>query len=154
MHEAKAQRLTDMKTKLSLVTFGCPPVIYPCLTPLLDQFWQRRGVESICLAIVNNNDPIARLDRDYVRSLIKLYDSTESISLPVTINYARPPWPLPAPNLYHIGSIVILKEMEPNRKGQSVQAYNISPEQLGNTVFCDLSMHPRTKYEEMLGYLE
>ncbi|KAK6528280.1 hypothetical protein TWF281_009526 [Arthrobotrys megalospora] len=136
----------------SRVTFGTPPVAR--YTSPSDKLVVEGLVSSArVLNIVNEFDLIARADKKYMASLIELYNTP----LPIDIQSGTPVWELPEPELQHIGPIVVLKTGIPQASGLSrglpgptLSAWKISPDDLGQLVFCRLSVHSRVVYRDRL----
>ncbi|KAF7133595.1 hypothetical protein CNMCM5793_004724 [Aspergillus hiratsukae] len=75
------------------ITFGSPPVTTPALSASQPQ--------SVFHAIINEGDPVPRLDKDYAESLLQLYISPMP-SKPVD-------WKLPPMLLENAGMVLLLK---------------------------------------------
>src|SRR5207248_2131233 len=65
----------DASVRLSLITFGAPPVTDINLTPHLLRLQQTRDKPGLMLAVANEFDPVVRADRSYLLSLIELHRS-------------------------------------------------------------------------------
>jgi hypothetical protein len=136
----------DPNLQFSLITLGCPPVTSPSLTHLAQTFISRLPKPGHLLAIVNEDDLVARVDRNYSISLSNLYASDESST--------GKEWqfqPSKNPNLYTIGEIIILTERRNRESGaKELRATRVTPEQLGKLVFCDFGMHKKEVYRERI----
>ncbi|RHZ50757.1 hypothetical protein CDV55_102491 [Aspergillus turcosus] len=75
------------------VTFGSPPVTAPALIASHPQ--------SVFHAIINEGDPVPRLDKDYAESLLQLYISPIS---------KADDWKLPPMLLQNAGQVLLLKD--------------------------------------------
>jgi hypothetical protein len=114
---------------------------------------------------------ISRLDVDYFRSLVSLYNLPES-SLPEisssesgndVTETPESVWELPDYRLCHIGAVIILKVEAPNLEtgfdnlllsGPRLTFWKISPANLSKLLFCRLSVHRREVYHERMDQLE
>ncbi|KAH0561982.1 hypothetical protein GP486_003311 [Trichoglossum hirsutum] len=169
----------------SSISFGAPPVTRPDLThPILAA--ANRG---LVLSIVNEYDLVPRADNDYVRSLVDLYRSIYSLPpiqdrpeqdptprLPRlsfdtrNANPApdpRPSWPLPSPEYFHIGQIVVFKVKlaEPAADGGAgggaasdaddlvLRAVTVAPNHFARLLFGSVSVHGRVCYRERVKML-
>ena len=111
------------------------------------------------LHIVNEHDAVARADRPYIHSLIELYSTTLEARNQVT----PPTWSLPEAELEHFGEVVILKtnlassdsEEDINSQREPIiSARSITPTDLLRLLFCRLSVHARTEYQDRMEQLE
>ncbi|TRX99039.1 hypothetical protein FHL15_000381 [Xylaria flabelliformis] len=118
------------------------------------------------LNIINEYDLVPRLDAGYLRSLIRLYNSgnlsSNSEDTLTAEGTSGERWPLPAPDLQHIGPIVVLKTELPDLKLDSIKppkvttkitAWSISSESLSDLVFCQLGVHRRKYYQQKIEQL-
>ncbi|KAF2843819.1 alpha/beta-hydrolase [Patellaria atrata CBS 101060] len=64
--------------KISLITFGAPPVITPNLSSILEQ-GESKTSSGLCMNIINEYDVVSRADSSYIRSLVDLYRSVYSL---------------------------------------------------------------------------
>ncbi|KAK4200875.1 Alpha/Beta hydrolase protein [Triangularia verruculosa] len=162
-HQSPTQR---MNCKLSLITFGSPPVLSRGLTDICKE---NDGV-GLLLSIVNEYDMISRADGPYLRSLIDLYRSRyglPSVSGSATTR-GHSAWPLPLPVFQPLGDIIILKlhlvDIPSFRKRDSssqastlmaptLKAVKVSPEEFARLLFCDISTHRRRSYMERVDML-
>jgi hypothetical protein len=120
---------------------------------------------------VNEFDLVARADREYIQSLIELYRSVGPSERMYdsdqdgmdTDRDNRPEWRLPAPELQHIGSIVVLKTgpLPPDMEGTTsslpelvVSAWGITAEDLSGLIFCRLAVHSRMSYRDRIRQIE
>jgi hypothetical protein len=142
--------------RFSLVTFGSPPVTAPSLTPLINSYLATQKRPGIAVAVVNEQDPITRCDRDYLLSLIQLYqriDHPAPPSEPETNTQAHVPtenirrvWKLPTPSLYPMGNIVVLRDANPDGEESDFRACRLSSEAFEGLLFCNVSMHKKDMY--------
>ncbi|KAI3332062.1 alpha/beta-hydrolase [Xylariaceae sp. AK1471] len=147
------------------ITFGSPPVAKVMAEP--DRIALDRVVaHAPVLNIINEFDLVSRLDRGYVRSLIQLYNSEALHPTGEDGNIAEGTtqnrWPLPAPDLQHIGSIVVLKtdlpdlqldHARPSEIIPRLTAWRVTSESLSDLVFCQLLVHRRRYYQEKMKQL-
>ncbi|OCK78593.1 alpha/beta-hydrolase [Lepidopterella palustris CBS 459.81] len=154
----------------SCITFGSPPVAKYLSQKdrmALDELTSSARV----LNIVNEYDLVARADKGYIHSLIQLYSS---VGPPERIHKSsqdeidtdednRHYWPLPAPEVQHIGPIVVLKIDPPSSdmKGTDsslpaliLSAWRITKEDLSRLMFCRLSVHSRMAYRSRIQQIE
>ena len=103
------------------------------------------------LAIVNENDAVARLDRPYVESISQLYETTSPTRIN-SLRSAKRMWRLPPPQLYHIGDLIVLKQ-EQEKAINVVRGYQVTPELFSDTVFYDLAAHPKAVYQKNIASL-
>ncbi|KAI1750000.1 Alpha/Beta hydrolase protein [Xylaria castorea] len=149
----------------SCITFGSPPVA--SFVDKEDEIaLDRIMAQAPVLNIVNEYDLVPRLDAGYLRSLIRLYNSgglnstSEDTLTAEGISGKR--WPLPAPDLQHIGPIVVLKtelpdlqldSMKPPEVSTRVTAWSVSSKGLSDLVFCQLRVHRRKYYRQKIEQL-
>ncbi|KAI0437301.1 Alpha/Beta hydrolase protein [Xylaria telfairii] len=149
----------------SCITFGSPPAA-KFVTQEDRIALDRIMAQAPVLNIVNEYDLVARLDAGYLRSLIRLYNSeapgstSEDTLTPGGTLGKR--WELPAPDLQHIGPIVVLKTELPDLRPDSlksagvstrVTAWSATPESLSELVFCQLRVHRRMYYRQKIEQL-
>jgi hypothetical protein len=151
-------RHVDAPLRLSLITFGAPPVTSNDLTSEMVLLQQAREDPGIMLAIANEFDVVVRADRSYLLSLTELHrvarhaaDSAATV-VSSTTALPRPMWPLPPPEYYHLGQIVVLKVSVPEISDNTsfsdiaLKAIQVYPTLLSNLVFCDTEVHSRIHY--------
>ncbi|KAI0458629.1 hypothetical protein F5B21DRAFT_400075 [Xylaria acuta] len=118
------------------------------------------------LNIMNEYDLVPRLDAGYLRSLLRLYNSGDlSFASEDTLTaegISGKPWPLPPPDLQHIGPIVVLRTELPDLQLDSLKAHKVSTkvtawsvtsESLSDLVFCELRVHRRKYYRTKIEQL-
>ncbi len=126
---------------------------------------------SQILNFINEYDAVARLDNDYFRSLISLYN------LPNTPNPQSSPimyendipnvhsinLQCPAPVLQHVGELVVLRVEAPNfepglgnlrQTSSRLSFWKVSPLALSELLFCRLTVHKREAYRRRIEDLE
>lgn len=116
---------------------------------------------------MNEYDLVARADKDYIQSLTELYGSIGPHDSKQDANHRdgnkRLDWPPPAPVFQHIGPIIVLKNSPPTSDmkcgtsslpGLVLSAWKITAEDLSRLIFCRLSVHGRTVYEERIQKIE
>jgi hypothetical protein len=122
------------------------------------------------LNIVNEYDLIASTDKRYINSLIELYSSGDPLPIQNSDQNdvhtdvdSRPCWPFPAPHVQHIGPVIVLKIGPPaTDMGDGVapsprlvlSAWRITAEEFSSLIFCRLSVHSRTTYQERIQKIE
>ncbi|KAI0096239.1 Alpha/Beta hydrolase protein [Nemania sp. FL0031] len=162
-----ALRIKFTGAPFSCITFGSPPVAR--LAADKDKTTLDRILEhSHVLNIVNEYDLVSRLDKDYVRSIIRLFNSeapSTNGEEPHTTEEKGDSdriWPLPIPELQHIGSIVVLKtelpnlqldSMRPSELSTRVTAWSVTSGSMSELVFCKLQVHKRKYYREKIEQL-
>ncbi|OAP58041.1 hypothetical protein AYL99_07131 [Fonsecaea erecta] len=136
--------------RFSLITFGAPPISTPSLAPILDAFNMRQGTSGMALAIVNEDDLVARADRSYIMSLLKLYDITKTSS---NLHASEIPWVFPEPDVHTIGDIVVLREDHEDGPASKVEAFRLTAGKFEQLIFCDRMMHQKEMYRKLLWQL-
>ncbi|KAI0549295.1 Alpha/Beta hydrolase protein [Xylaria curta] len=160
-----ALRVKFAGVSFSCITFGSPPVARFVSTEDRNAL-DRVMAQAPILNIINEYDLVPRLDAGYLRSLIRLYNSGDLNSSGEDTfaagGISEKRWPLPAPDLQHIGPIVVLKTELPDLKVDSskpsqvrtkVTAWSISSESLSDLVFCQLGVHRRKYYRQKIEQL-
>ncbi|KAI9771960.1 MAG: hypothetical protein M1839_002593 [Geoglossum umbratile] len=168
--------------KFSNITFGSPPVTRQNLSPLTRGNHPSETNRGLVLDFVNEYDLVARADPNYIRSLVDLYRTI--YRLPKIQDHATaeedrrvllglsggewrsmydrraslPVWPLPAPDYFHLGQVIVLKagvtdlEGEIGGAGQEarldLRAYVVRPDEFARLLFCRISVHTRLIYLE------
>ncbi|KAL4902941.1 Alpha/Beta hydrolase protein [Aspergillus multicolor] len=97
MMSSNTSTLADLRSKFSsidCIVFGSPPVSKPGLASY--------GQASTFLSIINEGDPVPRMDKGFIESLLTIYISPMPAA-PVT-------WDLPAMLLENAGIIMLLKD--------------------------------------------
>jgi hypothetical protein len=147
----------------------------------------RASHRGILLSIVNEYDLVSRTDGAYALSLINLYRSIYSLpsiqdddsrhrqNFPIPqlprfgfdtkiaeINQL-PVWPLPQPEYWHLGQIVVFKvkvaetivddSLDGGKDELVLHTVAVSPEEFGKLLFCDVSSHRRISYQERVDLL-
>ncbi|KAK4171643.1 Alpha/Beta hydrolase protein [Triangularia setosa] len=155
--------------KLSLITFGSPPVTSISLTDIC----KGSPNTGLLLSIVNEYDMVSRADGPYLRSLVDLYRSRNG--LPPTFNNTTTPiergakaWPLPLPVFQPLGDIIVLKlhfinmssvqgadalSQTSSLVAPTIKAVSVTPEEFAKLLFCDISTHRRKTYIERMDML-
>ncbi|KAL2819822.1 Alpha/Beta hydrolase protein [Aspergillus granulosus] len=91
--------LTDLSpkfTSIGCIVFGTPPVSNPALGPPSE--------DSTFLSIINEGDPVPRIDKDYIESLLMIYLCTEPT--------VAMQWDLPQMLLNNAGTVLFMKDDE------------------------------------------
>ncbi|KAI1111524.1 Alpha/Beta hydrolase protein [Nemania sp. NC0429] len=165
LHLALRARFADVS--FSCITFGCPPVAR--IEGINDRIaLDHVLVQAPILNLVNEYDLVSRLDKGYVRSLLRLYGS-KAPDIPEESSWTDDEvvgkyWPLPTSDFQHIGSIVVLRTELPdlqlyNKAGSEVStgvrvtAWSVTSESLSELIFCQLQVHRRKYYREKIEQL-
>ncbi|KAL4741116.1 Alpha/Beta hydrolase protein [Aspergillus similis] len=125
--------LADLKSRfvtIDCIVFGSPPVSRPALTAY--------GPSSTFLSIINEGDPVPRLDKDFIESLLTIYLSPMP-TLPVT-------WDLPPMLLDNAGTILLLKDGE---QGLCAVSDDIDQKRIRNVLETTVSGNPRAHKMDM-----
>jgi len=87
---SELRKLAPSFERIHCVTFGAPPV---SLLPLMKPDGEKMK-KNLFLSFVNEGDPVARVDKKYVRSLLDLYSSPppEQTGLESTTGHKLKPW--------------------------------------------------------------
>ncbi|KAK0672344.1 Alpha/Beta hydrolase protein [Cercophora samala] len=155
--------------KLSLISFGSPPVTSTGLTDIC----KGRSNVGVLLSMVNEYDMVSRADGPYLQSLVDLYRSR--IGLPLlfsssaaTADGDSKAWPLPLPTFQLLGDIVVLKLRfvdPPSVLGDdalsqastlvmpTLNAITVTPQEFAKLLFCDIATHRRKAYIERVEML-
>ncbi|KAK5174035.1 uncharacterized protein LTR77_001115 [Saxophila tyrrhenica] len=169
MLSQKAEILNGVFKRVHCVTFGVPPM---ALLPLQNPAGHRHKRNEF-VSFINEGDPIARADFDYMKSLASLYTtsapesstrdhtkglrqkmSRQNLKAPAVqpVQTGVPPiWPLPSATLSNAGRLVLLREKPGHRT--KVEAVCTSDEQLRGgssavaVIFGDPVMHHMEVYE-------
>ncbi|KAI1740785.1 Alpha/Beta hydrolase protein [Xylaria scruposa] len=160
-----ALRVKFTGVSFSCITFGSPPVAR-FMNKEDRNALDRVIAQAPVLNVINEYDLVPRLDAGYLRSLIMLYNSgdlnSNSEDTLTAEGTSGERWPLPAPDLQHIGPIVVLKTELPDLKLDSIKppqvstkvtAWSISSESLSDLVFCQLKVHRRKFYQQKIKQL-
>lgn len=109
---------------------------------------------GIALAVINEHDPITRIDSGYVKSIIDLYDAGTG-SLMGNTEPSGEAWALPSPDLYPMGDLIVIKDMslEDDSGDNDVYAYETTPATLSQRIFCDPRMHGKAVYLQRINRL-
>lgn len=150
------------------------------------------GVENrgMVLSIVNEYDLVSRADGPYARSLIDLYRSIYNLppiqdnddqqrqntvvpqlpklsfdtrsAEPESARPELPMWPLPKPEYWHIGQIVVFKVKLTSSTDDGagcrddvlkLRTVTVSAAEFAKLLFCDVSSHRRVSYQERVDLL-
>ena len=132
------------------MTFGSPPVTLPDLTPNINGYLSTLESLGISVAVVNGQDIITRCDKDYFLSLVELY---QQIGRPVvaaeralTGKDIRPRFDLRPSKNHLLGSILVLKNMNPDEAELDLCAGQLSTTAFGDLLFCNANMHEKNLY--------
>jgi hypothetical protein len=143
----------------------------------------RANHRGILLTIANEYDLVSRADGAYALSLVDLYrsiyslppiqDNKQNVPAPElprlsfdAINAGNnhlPVWPLPQPEYWHIGQLVVFKvklaelaaddSLDGGKDELVLRTVTVSPEAFGKLLFCDVSSHRRESYRERVNLL-
>ncbi|KAK4542956.1 hypothetical protein LTR36_005954 [Oleoguttula mirabilis] len=165
--ESELTVLAGVFKRVHCITFGCPPLsLLPLHVPN-----DRRESKNQFLAFANEGDLIVRADKAYLGLLLRLLAApAPSTSTRTRLRErvsrqqlrgggagpstrAPPPyWPVPDATLSNAGRLVLLRE-KPRSRAHSVEAVQITDEELRDVVFGDPAMHPMTVYKRRLDAL-
>ncbi|KAK5001044.1 hypothetical protein LTR66_000176 [Elasticomyces elasticus] len=152
--------LTNCFKRVHCVMFGAPPV---SLLPL-QKSSSPRHKKSIFFSFVNQGDPVVRADKEYVKSILRLYalpapnePSTSNSSCTILakpnhksprVDASLPPpvWKLPPATLSNAGRLVLLRERSGKVGLENIEACCTTDEELRGVVFGDPVMHMMKVY--------
>ncbi|KAJ3546272.1 hypothetical protein NM208_g1639 [Fusarium decemcellulare] len=142
--------------KLSLITFGCPPVTPQNLTTKAERL-RRVG---LVLSFVNEGDFVARASEPYIQSILELYRRhIDEGNVEAAGEWGE--WCLPGPSFYRyqIGRIVLLRPSlvrkdasTPGSSGDGCLELEYSD--FARLLFCDLDVHKGSQYMERVQALK
>lgn len=154
--------------KLSLITFGSGPVTDISLTDICKTLPQT----NLILALVNEYDVVTRADKPYLSSLVDLYRARYGLPPLHTPSLSRLAlhagavagkgmvWPLPLPQFHLLGDIIVLRTCVESASDDesdstavvhhSLRAVQLSEDELGRLLFCDVAVHRRAVYLERM----
>ncbi|RYC56448.1 hypothetical protein CHU98_g9752 [Xylaria longipes] len=139
-----ALRVKFAGVPFSCITFGSPPV-----AKFVDEdriALDRVMEQAPVLNIVNEYDLVPRLDAGYLRSLLRLYNSGDlNVTSEDTLTaegISGKCWPLPPPDLQHIGPIVVLKTELPDLQLDSAKPPKVSTRQHFGYEYQDVETTP------------
>ena len=149
--------IIDPSLRLSLVTFGAPPVTSPCLTPIVNQCHSIQNEPGIVVAVVNEQDPIPRAEKNYLLSLLEIYQDDEHPNPPSSgqthiieaepIKVTSKHWESSLPPTMHpMGNIIILKNRNMSEEDLDLCAGQLSLEAFERLLFCDARKHRKAMY--------
>ena len=149
--------------RIHCVTFGVPPI---SLLPL-QQPNQHRYKNNLFISFVNEGDPIARADKAYLKSIVRLFATPapkkpiapglrQKMSRQVLKGHNTPSkskaqasiWEVPDAMLSNAGRIVVLREIP--GKYDKVEAVSCSDGELRGLVFGDPVMHHMDVYQRRI----
>ncbi|KAF8536089.1 hypothetical protein BDD12DRAFT_808054 [Trichophaea hybrida] len=138
----------------SLITFGAPSVTSLSITPLLNALESQQVQRGLCLAIVNEGDTVARVDKLYVRALVDIYRAAcELPRLSDAAGYgpsesADNIWTLPQPCMFHIGNILLIRDACYNNDNVDLRVIHMDESTFGELLSCNTAMHSRDMYSD------
>ncbi len=154
--------------RVHCITFGAPPVaLLPLRKP--DRADLRK---SLFLGFINEGDPVARADKEYVKSLLELLarpppslaaskrdqrGSRDKRGSRVKVGSSAPVWSVPPVTLCNAGRLVVLRSGDPRspptdrktvkeRLAEGVAAATCTPEHLGRVIWGDPVCHLMSLY--------
>jgi hypothetical protein len=170
--ESELTILNGVFKRVHCVTFGVPPV---SLLPLRNPTSAARNKNQF-VSFINEGDPIARADFDYMKSLACLYTTPAPVAPTPTPSaglrqkmsrqalrgsgaqpsksHVPPVWPVPSATLSNAGRLVLLREVPGHRT--KVECVQTSDEQLRGgssaipVIFGDPVMHHMEVYERRI----
>ncbi|KAL4994679.1 Alpha/Beta hydrolase protein [Aspergillus recurvatus] len=122
--------LNSSFTTIDCIVFGSPPVSKPALTAY--------GPSSTFLSIINEGDPVPRMDKDFIESLLIIYLSPMPVSS-VT-------WSLPPMLLNNAGTILLFKDGE---QGLCAVSEDNDQTKIRNVLETTVSGNPRSHKMDM-----
>lgn len=142
--ESELTLLANCFRRIDCVTFGVPPIsLLPLRRP--DPGLHKR---SLFVSFVNEGDPVVRIGRDYITSLLRLITlerpSVASQSGPLCRFRKRPVkaqlgnWIVPQTGLSNAGKLVLLRERPQNPQEHQVEACCITDQDLRAVIYGDL----------------
>jgi len=148
---------------LSCITFGAPPIFTVDVNPLLQLFLSLVGNSGVVLSIINDGDPIPRMDTPYTAKLIRLIQEANANELGIPIDGEElviandrrvssrlrsdgsrdlPALRLPALSLHRIGEIVLQKDANDNVEGDmDLRLLRLEERDLTNLLFANFFAH-------------
>ena len=131
------------EVRLSCITFGSPPIFTACLQPLLAVFPAAFPKPGLLLSIVNEGDPVPRMDDGYIPVLLNLLDTSSRLKVRLK--------PL---TLYTLGTLVVLQDQNADRSTDEAPqddlfAYELDHPQLGSRLFVNFFAHHMDEYTEV-----
>ncbi|KAH6651230.1 hypothetical protein F5144DRAFT_617854 [Chaetomium tenue] len=129
---------------------------------------------NVVLALVNEYDLVTRADKPYLNSLVDLYRSRyglpplhtptlSSLAAHTGAGGGKGMWPLPPPQFQLLGDVIVLKSCaEPAGDDESdatkfvhhsLQAVQLTADEFGRLLFCDVAVHRRVVYLERMDML-
>lgn len=162
--ESELNILTGCFKRIHCITFGTPPVsLLPLQTPS-----KQRLKKSMFFSFINQGDPVVRANKEYVKSLIKLYTNPLPVTKPLTnaiqavVPHGKigkkpskqqlqsvaplPVWKVPPTTLSNAGRLVLIREKPAIRGQENIEACTISDEQLRAVIFGDPMVHMMKVY--------
>ncbi|KAJ6437593.1 hypothetical protein O9K51_09800 [Purpureocillium lavendulum] len=156
--------------RLSIITFGAPPVVAQPLDPVGFQQQQL----GLCLNIINEFDVVSRADAPYVLCLVNLLRSLygqpalvdDEVTEETTGGCPNPAsdgkmgeaagqsgtekvWPTPPPRYHHVGARVVLL-MRLNESRLRLRAVEVPGDKFGRLLFCRVAVHRRACYSDRM----
>ncbi|SMR48510.1 unnamed protein product [Zymoseptoria tritici ST99CH_1E4] len=156
--ESELNLLTGCFKRVHCVTFGTPPLTFLPLHNPPGKKYER----NVFLTFANEGDPVVRADRQYLSTLTRI------IAAPSPLSDASPKqrmkqgntsaadlkplkWEVPPATLSNAGRMVLLRE-RPGKKG-TVEAVQVTDEQLREVIFGDPEMHHMDLYKRRIDEL-
>ncbi|KAK3898407.1 Alpha/Beta hydrolase protein [Staphylotrichum tortipilum] len=160
LHFLGIARQTFPSLRLSLATFGSPPILSPPVTDLLNTHLSGHPNADLAVAVVNETDVATRADKAYLLSLVNLYRSIDGLA-PIApgeedegtgtesdgLKPVKGEWDLPPPVLHHVGNLVVLKEVGEDEEDEPVMgAFRVEGTTFARLLFCSSRAHHKEVY--------
>lgn len=163
--ESELNNLTGFFKRIHCVTFGTPPVSLLPLQNPPGKAYQR----NVFMAFANEGDVVVRADRSYMSTVVRIIAAPTPLPPPKSSkskprlktsskqaaegNGYRPPrWNVPPSTLSNAGRLVLLRE-KPGDKRHSIEAVQVTDEDLRDVIFGDLAMHKIELYKRRIDQL-
>ncbi|KXT15267.1 hypothetical protein AC579_4862 [Pseudocercospora musae] len=167
--ESELNDLSGFLKRIHCVTFGTPPV---SLLPLQNPAGKRYE-RNVFMHFANEGDVVVRADRSYMSTIVRLVAAPSpvcSTKMCATVRkkvskqvlsssgyrpgnkYQPPRWEVPPATLSNAGRTIMLRE-KPGSKRHSVEAVQVTDEDLRDVVFGDPEMHKMELYKKRIDML-
>jgi len=151
--------MNSPNVELNCITFGAPPIFNTDITKLIRDSYSNVSPRGLELAIINEHDPVSRLDPAYTEILALLFHEANvedygsldgalrrqghAITANNTID-------LPIHSLYRLGDIVMLVDLEEDEQKLDLRLYSLKEQDLDKALWTDFFAHDKVKY---IGYI-
>lgn len=139
--------------KLSCVTFGAPPAFLPNPSTFLQSAKCPIGQVELTLALVIEGDMVTRMDTEYVRFILKLWqDAARNPELRPEEDprLGLPQAPVPASLWRNFGDIIVLRDeaSDPSR-GRDIKGYKVEDAIFRGLLYLNIAAHKMANYYEI-----